>query len=204
MNEDIVRVLKDLNDASERENTGSVKVAPAERMSAITDDTGKFFNVMLRAMGAKHVLEVGMSVGFSTIWMAEAVMSAGGRVVSIEADPKKISRASTNFARAGVMDCVDIKRGMAIDILASMGESRKYDSFFDFALIDADKENVLAYFDAVLGMVRTGGVIATDNMIHPRKFSSAMGRFADAVRQKPAVRSVLIPVGNGEELSVKL
>ena len=109
MESTISDVLQELHEASEMENAGSVKVPSEEKMLAITNDTGKLFNAMLRAMGAKHVLEVGMSVGFSTVWMAEAVMRTGGRIVSIEADPKKISRASANFVRAGVDGCVDIQ-----------------------------------------------------------------------------------------------
>ena len=85
-----------------------------------------------------------------------------------------------------------------------MSSSGEYNLFFDFVLIDADKENIPLYFDMVLPMIRVGGIIATDNMTHPKKFTHMMERFAKSVRQNPRVRTVTIPIGNGEELTIKI
>ena len=201
MDADIRRTLERLNAASKLENSRAVRVPAGELMSAITWETGEFFNIMLRAMGAKSALEVGMSTGFSTIWLAEAVMEAGGRVTTIEMDDKKIRRASDNFEDAGVLDAIDIVRGRALDVLEGLrGSSPAY----DFVLIDADKENVPRYFDLVLPMVRRGGIIATDNMLYPERFSGMMGEFGRLVRQNASVRTVTLPIGNGEEITVKL
>lgn len=201
MRENIRRTLERLDAASKLENSRAVKVPAGELMSAITWETGELFNIMLRAMGATNVLEIGMSTGFSTIWMAEAVMANGGRVAAIEMDEKKISRAAANFADAGLQDVIHVWRGNALDVLGKMGASP---AAFDFVLVDADKENVSRYFDLVLPMVRKGGIIATDNMLYPERFSGMMGEFGRMVRQNDTVRTVTIPVGNGEELTVKL
>ncbi len=201
MDEKVRRTLERLNAASEMENSRAVRVPPGDQMSAITWDTGELFNIMLRAMDARLVLEIGMSTGFSTIWLAEAVMAAGGRVTTIEMDSKKIARASANFEDAGVRNAIDIVQGRALDVLDSM---REKSPVFDFVFIDADKENVPAYFDRALEMVRRGGVIATDNMLHPKKFSDLMGEFARLVRQNPSVRTVTVPIGHGEEIAVRL
>lgn len=201
MRENIRRTLERLDAASKLENSRAVKVPAGELMSAITWETGEFFNIILRAMGATNVLEIGMSTGFSTIWLAEAVTANGGRVATIEMDEKKISRASANFADAGLQDAIHIWRGKALDVLETMGASP---AAFDFVLVDADKENVSRYFDLVLPLVRKGGIIATDNMLYPERFSGIMGEFGRMVRRNDAVRTVTIPVGNGEELTVKL
>ena len=177
MDADIRRTLERLNAASKLENSRAVRVPAGELMSAITWETGEFFNIMLRAMGAKSALEIGMSTGFSTIWLAEAVMEAGGRVTTIEMDNKKIRRASDNFEDAGVLDAIDIVRGRALDVLEGL---RASSPAYDFVLIDADKENIPHYFDLVLPMVRRGGIIATDNMMYPEKFSDMMGEFGQA------------------------
>ncbi len=204
MDERIARVIERLNTASMRENARDIIIPPGQLMSAITYDTGVFFNILLRAMGAKNILEIGMSTGFSTILMAEAVRGTSGMVITIEMDEKKIERAMRNFRDAGVDDVIQVRRGVAKNILHDMELSNIYGSHFDFVLIDADKENIRHYFDTVLPMVRTGGLVATDNMTHPPKFSHMMDEFAQYARNHPLVRSVLVPVGNGEELSVKL
>ena len=171
-------------------------------MSAITWDTGVFFNILLRGMRAKNVLEIGTSTGFSTIWLAEAIHDGG--IITIEADSKKRSRAQANFKKAGLEGRIKIQSGDAQDVLNSMSSSGEYNLFFDFVLIDADKENIPLYFDMVLPMIRAGGIIATDNMTHPKKFAHMMERFAESVRQNPTVRTVTIPIGNGEELTIKI
>lgn len=198
----IDETLQGLNETSRLENTRAVIVPAGELMSAITWETGMFFNILLRGIRARNVLEVGTSTGFSSIWLAEALDD--GKVITIEMDPRKRSRAQTNFKKAGLEGRIKIQPGDAQDVLKSMLSSDKYNSFFDFVLIDADKENIPLYFDMVLPMLRSGGIIATDNMTYPKKFAHMMDKFAEAVRQNPAVRTVTIPIGNGEELTVKM
>ena len=199
---EIERVLQSLDETSRLENSRAVTVPAGELMSAITWDTGVFFNILLRGMRAKNVLEIGTSTGFSTIWLAEAIH--GGSVITIEADSKKRSRAQANFKKAGLEGRIKIQSGDAQDVLNSMSSSGEYNLFFDFVLIDADKENIPLYFDMILPMIRVGGIIATDNMTHPKKFTHMMERFAESVRQNPTVRTVTIPIGNGEELTIKI
>lgn len=201
MDKNIRQTIERLNAASKMENSRAVKVPPGELMSAITWETGELFNIILRAMDARLVLEIGMSTGFSTIWLAEAIMATNGRVTTIESDAKKITKASANFEEAGIQNFINIIHNRALDALDQLiAESRVY----DFVFIDADKENVSVYFDRALDMVRKGGIIATDNMIYPEKFSGLMKEFGKHVRQNPAVRTTTVPIGNGEEITVKL
>ena len=200
----IEETLKALDEASKREDARIVKVHPDKMMSAITWDTGMFFNMLLRTANAKNVLEIGMSTGFSAIWLAEAVMGRGGKIITIEQNQEKVSRARANFERAGVMEFVDVRKGVASDVLGQMASLSEFKSRFDFVLIDADKENVSLYFEMVLPMTRKGGIIATDNMIHPKWFSPIMEKFAGMLRQNASVRTVTLPVGHGVEITTKM
>jgi predicted O-methyltransferase YrrM len=113
-------------------------------------------------------------------------------------NPQKVERALKNFKEAGVDKMIEIKQGIALDLL------RKLKGKFDFVFLDADKENIIRYFDIVLPMVRIGGIIAADNMLYPDHFQPAMGKYARHVHTNPNVQSVTVPIGMGEEITIKL
>ena len=75
---------------------------------------------------------------------------------------------------------------------------------FDFVFLDADKENMIQYFDLVLPMVKSGGIIAADNILYPEKFREDMKKYSKFVASQPNVQSVTVPIGNGEEISFKI
>ena len=208
MSKDMVRVLNRLNSQSMAERSEDDEIPPDEagvgdikphspRMFAITEDSAVFLNILVRSAGFANVLEIGMSVGYSTIWFAEAVGHNGGRVTTIERTPSKITRAQANIAEAGVSN-VTILEGTALDIMRGMDEE------FDFVLIDADKGNAPKYFDLALSMLRPGGMIAVDNMTYPARYRGMMDALARHIRSIPQVRTVTVPIGNGIEVSTKL
>lgn len=195
----VLSVISRLNMQSNRERSGRVKVAPDQEMLAITADTGIFFSVLLKAIKARRILEVGTSAGFSTLWFADAMgKNHSTRVITIEMNPQKVERALKNFKEAGVDKIIEIKQGIALDLL------RKLKGKFDFVFLDADKENIIRYFDIVLPMVRIGGIIAADNMLYPDHFRPAMRKYARHVHTKPNIQSVTVPIGMGEEITIKL
>ena len=204
MKRTILSVLKTLEEQSGLERTRKVDVAPKERMLAITEDTGILINMMMRHARAKNALEIGMSVGYSTIWCAEAVLEQSGKVITVEQDAEKIKRAEENFVKAGIRDGIIIKRGQAMDILSQLYKERENREFFDFVLIDADKENVIEYFDLVLPMVSVGGMIVTDNMLYPQKYRQDMERFSAYLNKNRKLRTVTVPIGNGIEVTIKI
>jgi caffeoyl-CoA O-methyltransferase len=193
----IFRVISRLDRQSNMERSGKARVARGREMLAITADTGMFFSILLKAVKARRVLEVGTSAGFSTLWLADAV-GKNGRVTTIEMDPVKIERARKNFRQAGVEKLIEIRQGIALDML------RQLKGKFDFVLLDADKENVIKYFDLVLPLVRKGGIIAADNMLFPPPYRPAMKKYARHARSKRNVQSVTVPIGMGEEITIKL
>ena len=93
---------------------------------------------------------------------------------------------------------------MAIQVLIELNSDQKYKDFFDFVLIDADKENVIKYFNLILPMVSIGGLIVTDNMLYPEKFRSSMKEFSNYLKKNPKLRTITLPIGNGEEMTIKL
>jgi predicted O-methyltransferase YrrM len=195
----VLSVISRLNMQSNRERSGRVKVAPDQEMLAITADTGIFFSVLLKAIKARRILEVGTSAGFSTLWFADAMgKNHSTRIITIEMNPQKVERALKNFKEAGVDKIIEIKQGIALDLL------RKLKGKFDFVFLDADKENIIRYFDIVLPMVRIGGIIAADNMLYPGHFRPAMRKYARHVHTKPNIQSVTVPIGMGEEITIKL
>lgn len=195
----VLSVISRLNMQSNRERSGRVKVAPDQEMLAITADTGIFFSVLLKAIKARRILEVGTSAGFSTLWFADAMgKDHSTRVITIEMNPQKVERALKNFKEAGVDKIIEIKQGIALDLLY------KLKGKFDFVFLDADKENIIRYFDIVLPMVRIGGIIAADNMLYPGHFRPAMRKYARHVHTKPNIQSVTVPIGMGEEITIKL
>jgi predicted O-methyltransferase YrrM len=219
LNTKISKVLSRLEEQSKRERLGEVAVPRAQMMLAITSDTGTFFNMILKAMRAKRILEIGTSHGYSTLWFAEALTQISKisdtrpkkTIITIEMDHSKVERANKNFYDAGIKDMIDLKEGQAGDILSEISKNyhnRNYlkdeGRLFDFVFFDADKENLKHYFDLVLPMVRVGGIIATDNILYPEEYRSMMTDYINYIKNKTNIQSVMLPIGNGEELTIKL
>jgi predicted O-methyltransferase YrrM len=120
------------------------------------------------------------------------------RVITIEMNPLKVEWALKNFKEAGLDKVIEIRQGIALDVL------HKLKGKFDFVFLDADKENIIKYFDLVLPMVRIGGIIAADNMLYPEHFRPAMIKYARHVRRKSNIQSITVPIGMGEEITIKL
>ena len=204
MIESIAKVLGELEEQSILEKSRKIDVPSDDRMLAITKETGELLNMVLRLKNAKNMLEVGTSTGYSTIWCAESISEQSGKIITIEQNPNKIKRAKENFQKAGVTDTINIKEGLAMQILLELNLEEKYKEFFDFVLIDADKENVIEYFDLIFPMVSVGGVIVTDNMLYPEKYREDMKKFSEYLKNNPKLRTITSPIGNGEEITIKL
>lgn len=204
MIDSISNVLHELEVQSKLEKSRKSNVSPEDRMLAITKETGELLNMILRIKNAKNMLEVGMSTGYSTIWCAEAISDQSGKIITIEQNPNKIKRAKKNFQKAGVTEIITIKDGFAMQILTELNSQQNYMNFFDFVLIDADKENVIKYFELIFPMVSVGGVIVTDNMLYPEKYRQVMKKFSNYLKNNPKLRTITSPIGNGEEITIKI
>ncbi len=205
IDEKIDQVLRTLEKQAKFEEEYQDKVERSERMLSITRNIGLFYNIFLRSTGAKNILEIGTSVGYSTIWFAEALReNLGTKIISLEQDSKKIERAKKNFVTAGVEQYVEILQGDALETLSKISNQKESLSKFDFIFIDADKERYIQYFDMSLPLLKKGGVIGADNIVYPERFNEMMKDYVNHVKNTPNVRTVTIPIDNGEEITMKL
>ena len=204
MDDRIVKVLDELEKQSILEKNRQADILPEDRMLAITKETGELLNMILCMKKAQKILEIGMSTGYSTIWFAEAIRENDGQIFTIEKNPNKIQRAKENFEKAGISDMIKINEGKAEEILYKFNKEKKYDEFFDFVLIDADKENVIKYFELVFPLVKNQGVIVTDNMLYPEKYRDEMKKFSEYLKNHKKVKTITSPIGNGEEITIKI
>jgi predicted O-methyltransferase YrrM len=128
----------------------------------VSPNQGKLLHMIALLVGATRILEIGTLGGYSTIWMARA-LRPGGRLVTLEADPKHAELARRNIDAAGVGALVDIEVGAALDTLPGLAAAAREP--FDLVFIDADKINTVPYFDWAVKLSRPGTVIVVDNVV---------------------------------------
>ncbi len=206
INEKIQNVLSRLEKDIDYENNHRDEVPSEERLNCISKNIGMFYNIMLKSINAKKILEIGMSVGYSGLWFADAIMSnaqSDGQITTIDREKFKIDSATRNFEEAEVSSLITIREGEARKILHEIKEEFG-ENYFDFIFIDADKESYIEYFDVCLPLVRKGGIIGADNILFPERFNEMMADYLSHVRSNPNVQSVTIPIDNGEEVTFKL
>jgi predicted O-methyltransferase YrrM len=184
---DQLSILGRTHDAIESERS--------KRMLNITPETGQLLWILARAIGATAVLEIGTSNGYSTIWLADAIAEGGGRVTTLERDADKMEMADAQLREAGLREAVEIVAGEAIDSLDAL------EGPFDLVFLDADRAGYLNYLPLIVERLRTGGLLITDNVTsHPDQ----VVEFLAAIRADDRLASVTVPIGKGEEISIRL
>jgi predicted O-methyltransferase YrrM len=150
---------------------------PAIHVSA---PQGRLLQLLARMQGAREILEVGTLGGYSTIWLARA-LPTGGRLITLEIDPRCAEVARANFARVGLTAVVELRLGPAHESLAQVASENR--GPFDLIFIDADKERTPEYFTWALKLSRQGSVIIVDNVVRN-------GAIIDAASDDPRVQGV--------------
>ncbi len=180
-------------------------------MMQIGPEQGQFMKLLVRLMGAKNCLEVGVFTGYSSLAVA-LVLPADGHIVACDVSEKWTAIARKYWAEAGVADRIDLRIAPALATLDGLIASGKSGSF-DFAFIDADKTNYLGYYERALTLVRRGGLIAVDNtlwggQVIDKKAKSddtqAIRQFNDRLRDDLRIHLSLLPIGDGLTLALKL
>jgi predicted O-methyltransferase YrrM len=128
----------------------------------VAPNQGKLLHLLARSHGARRILEIGTLGGYSTIWLARA-LPPGGRLLTLESDPKHAEVARANLARAGLAGTVEVRLGRAIDALPRI--AAEPGGPFDLIFIDADKPSTADYFAWALKLSRPGTVIIVDNVV---------------------------------------
>lgn len=171
--------------------TASKAKLPAIQVSSVQ---GKLLHLLVRIMGARNILEIGTLGGYSTIWMARA-LPEGGRIITLEADPKHAEVARKNFARSGVENKVELRLGKALDTLPQVAADGR--GPFDMFFIDANKSNMPEYFEWSLKLARVGSVIIADNVVREGAVLDAKSKDADI----QGIRRFLAMVGKEKRVS---
>lgn len=152
------------------------------RYLSVPEEDGRLLRLLAESTGARNVVEVGTSTGYSGLWLALALMKTGGRLTTFEIDPGRHEIARRNFERAGVSHLVNPVLG---DAHAAVGTLK---APVDFAFLDADKDGYPDYLKQLLPLVRPGGLIVAHNMQSPPPDP----RYVAAVTTNPALETVFL------------
>ena len=168
--------------------------------------TARALQLLVRAVGARRVLEVGTLAGYSAIWIARA-LPPGGKLVTIEIDPGHASVARRSVEQAGLADRVDVRVGDAVELLARLGP----DGSFDAVFLDADKERYTTYMEEAARLLRPRGLLMADNafwagrVLDPDsdKLAGALNRFNERLSSDHRFEATILPVGDGLMVAVR-
>jgi predicted O-methyltransferase YrrM len=176
----------------------------------IAPEQGAFMALLVRMLGARKSLEVGVFTGYSAMVVAKA-MGPEGRVLALDVSEEFTAVARRHWAKAGVADRIELRLRPAIESLKELVAAGETETF-DFAFIDADKPNYDAYYEYALKLVRRGGLIAIDNVLWEGKVIDSSDKTAhtvairtlnEKVHGDKRVDGVLVPIGDGLTLALK-
>jgi caffeoyl-CoA O-methyltransferase len=179
----------------------------ASRMQ-IGGDQGTFFEILASSIGARNVIEIGTFTGYSALSLARGI-GPTGRLICCDVSEEWTAIAREHWQLAGIADRIDLRIAPALETIAALPAGTQ----FDMAFIDADKTNYANYFEALLPLMRTGGVILVDNTLWSRRVldlkqqdadTAALAAFNKMVAADKRVRCVIIPMGDGVTLLQKL
>src|SRR3989442_4354934 len=187
----VQRMLERLEreDAEEREQG----LPAAQRSRAVAPSTGRLLFALVAPQTDCEVLEIGASRGYSTIWLAAGVRYLGGRVLSLEQDPRRIDAWRRNIADAGLEEWAELVEGDAHETLPQI------DDVFDVVFLDAEKDDYEQLFGLARGKVEPAAVFVADNVLsHPETLAA----YSAARQADPTLESLTLPLDRGLELSV--
>lgn len=176
----------------------------------IAPDQGQFMAFLIRLIGAKKALEVGVFTGYSSLCVALA-LPPEGKLIACDISEEYTAIARRYWQKAGVTDKIDLRIAPALetlDQLVTAGQTNR----FDFAFIDADKENYLNYYERALQLVRPGGLIAVDNVLwggavaNPAvqdESTQAIRAFNQTLHRDERVDLSLVAIADGLTLAMK-
>jgi len=202
MDDAFARVLARYESRAAEEERLWRQTAPSEIMARrdefllhVGPETGEVLLSLAAARGARHIVELGTSYGYSTLFLAEAARRTGGRVTTLELAKEKQDHARAQLAEAGLAGHVEWLTGDALDLLDTIGPD------VDFVLIDLWKNLYVPCLEKLYPKLADNAVIAADNMLLPEIARPEAEAYRAAVRAKPDLQSVLLPIGSGIELS---
>jgi predicted O-methyltransferase YrrM len=168
----------------------------ADQMLNITPDTGLFLSILVQAVRASRVLEVGTSNGYSTLWIADALRQSNGRVVTVEVSRTKAALAKRNFKRSRLSEYIDLHLEDIRAFLCSQA-----DQCFDLVFLDAERPQYVSYWSEIDRVLKSGGLMIIDNALSPRP--DQLVDFFKLVENSDRYASQVVRIGNGEMIALK-
>ena len=193
MDDTLAAVLDELHRDGVEHDAG--KADRHERLRNVEPDTARVLAVLVRATAARRVLEIGTSNGYSTLWLADAVRSVGGQVVSVDSDAARSALAAQNLERAGLRDLVEL---LVEDAAVSLREMP--DRGLDMIFLDAERPAYAGYWPQLARVLRPGGLLAVDNVL---SHADEVSDFRALIRAAEPVSEALVPTGAGLLLIVR-
>jgi len=161
------------------------KIRAAERGLSIMPAEGEYLSSLVTKLNARRVLEIGTASGYSGAWLGLALRETGGRLITLEVDQERHSRAVRNFRTLGLDDLIDAR------LTDALKEIPKLAGPFDLVFIDAWKPDYAKYLELTLPMVRSGGIIIAHNV---RSQAREMPEFLAAIQNNPALKTEFVEV----------
>jgi len=170
----------------------------------ISPEQGQFMALLAELIGARRAIEVGTFTGYSALCVAQA-LPPDGKLIACDISEEFTSVARRYWAKAGLADRIELRLAPALDTLKSLLAGGGAGSF-DFAFIDADKTQYDAYYEAILKLLRPGGLIAIDNVLWSGAVADGRKRDADTValralneklRTDKRISLSMLPIGDG-------
>jgi len=170
---------------------------------SIGPEVGKILGLIVRAIGAKRAIEFGTCIGYSTIWLGEAMRATGGKLIAVEASEIYFEEARKNVAEAGLNEYVELIHGDAAEVI------NKIEGPFDFILQDSAKPLYIFMFERCVELLRVNGILAADDgLFLPMGFETpnakAMDEYNKLAFGDKRLYTSLLPIGDGLTLSVKI
>jgi predicted O-methyltransferase YrrM len=166
-----------------------------EALRNVEPETAELLGVLVRALGARRVLELGTSNGYSTIWLGDAAEAVSGSVLSLEIEAERTAQALDNVRQAGVDAFVELRTVDAAEALKEFA-----DGAFDLVFLDAERREYASYWPDLVRVLRDRGLLVVDNTLSHAK---ELVEFSELVYSAEGVTSTLVTVGAGVLLIVK-
>jgi predicted O-methyltransferase YrrM len=163
-----------------------------QRLRNVETETAELMSVLVRALCARRLLELGTSNGYSTLWLGDAAQSTGGALVSVDVDERRTAMAAGNVARAGLADVVELRSEDAAAVLRACG-----DGVCDFVFLDAERPAYVDYWADLVRVLARPGLLVVDNAV---SHADELDEFAALVHADERVLSTVVPVGAGAML----
>jgi predicted O-methyltransferase YrrM len=173
----------------------AVKADRLERLRNVEPDTAGLLALLVRALEARRILELGTSNGYSTLWLADAARSVGGRVLSVDVDGARTAQAAKHLAHTRLHEYVELRTEDAALTLANAEDGSR-----DMIFLDAERPAYPGYWPDLIRVLRPGGLLAVDNVL---SHASEVRAFRGLVSDEPGVTEALVPTGAGALLIVR-